>query len=199
MRVEVRARDDAAAAGSRAWLRRSTAAAHARAEASLGLLDPDLTRDGYASALETLHVLHAALEPQLAVAVARRWVAAPLVGPERTADLERDLAALGRRPEATGGELLRLAGADDALAAAYVLGGSTLGAAVLVRSVPAEPSAGARRFLERGASREARACWRAVCREIERCERDRLQRVAATAIVVFDALSARGEVSAVRP
>src|SRR5262249_52510731 len=156
----------------------------ARAEASLGLLDPDLTTDGYADALEALHALHAGLEPRLAAAVEDGWIAPPLVGPRRTPDLERDLAALGRTPDA--GDAVPLNRPEAALAAASVLGGSTLGAAVLVRSVPLDVSAGARRFLERGASREARACWRAVSREIERCDPDRLHRVAATAIVVFD-------------
>jgi heme oxygenase len=196
----VRARDDGAGAttGSRAWLRHATARAHARAEASLALLDADLTTESYADALAALHALHAGLEPQLAAAVADGRIAPRLVGPARTPDLERDLAALGRRPNGSAGRVLRLSDADEALAGAYVLGGSTLGATVLVRSVPTAVSGGARRFLERGASPEARACWRAVSREIERCGPHRLQRVAATANLVFDVLSTRMEVSAVR-
>jgi heme oxygenase len=181
----------------RVWLRQATAGAHARAEASLGLLDPELTAEAYADALAALHGLHAGLEPQLSMAVGQGWIAPALVGPAREGDLRHDLAALDREPPAAP-RATRLDGPGDALAAAYVLGGSTLGATVLIRRVPPAVSSGARRYLEGGASPQARACWRGVSREIERCSPARLREVAATAVAIFDALVAQTEATAVR-
>ena len=118
-------------------LRDATRAHHARAEASLPLMDPALTRADYARVLEALHGFHAPLEARLAP---RPWTTLGLDWDARrkTPLLALDLRALGR----THAEVDALPVCDAlpdtsslarALGCAYVLEGATLGGQLVRR------------------------------------------------------------------
>ena len=118
-------------------LRAGTREHHARAEASLPLMDPALTRDDYARAIAALHGFHAPLEARLA---RQPWARLGLDWDARrkTPLLARDLHALGRTPDAIAAlpvwdALPDTATLARALGAAYVLEGATLGGQLVRR------------------------------------------------------------------
>ena len=119
-----------------ALLKDGTRAQHARAEASLPLLDPALTRADYARVLQALHGFHAPLERALAdVPWARLgldWDAR-----RKTPLLARDLRALGASADAASApECVALPDTSTvarALGSAYVLEGATLGGQLVRR------------------------------------------------------------------
>lgn len=133
-----------------ALLKDGTRAQHARAEASLPLLDPALTRADYARVLQALHGFHAPLERALAVVPWARlgldWDAR-----RKTPLLARDLRALDHSADlAMPPECVALPDTSTvarALGSAYVLEGATLGGQLvrrhLARTLGLGPDSGA--------------------------------------------------------
>lgn len=152
-----------------ATLRDATAAHHARAEALVPVLAPDLTLEGYASVLARFHDVYASLEGALADvgawpggfdAAARRKL--PL--------LERDLAWLHARGVVPApmrrSPLHATAVAPDlatAIGTLYVLEGATLGGQVILRRLAPRlgisPETGASFYAGYGA--DTGAMWKA--------------------------------------
>jgi heme oxygenase (biliverdin-IX-beta and delta-forming) len=115
-------------------LRAATAAAHARLDDLLSTLDLGHPA-GYAAFLLSQAPAVAAVERALDEAGAARWLD-DWPGRRRWPALVQDLAALGLAPPpAAPGPVL--SGEAEVLGAAYVLEGSRLGGALLLRSVPA--------------------------------------------------------------
>ena len=149
--VSARGPCDRAPSMIHALLKDGTRAQHARAEASLPLLDPALTRADYARVVTALHGFHAPLERELA---AVPWARLDLDWDARrkTPLLARDLRALRR----TSGDVVALPACDRlpdastlarALGCAYVLEGATLGGQLvrrhLARTLGLGPDTGA--------------------------------------------------------
>jgi heme oxygenase (biliverdin-IX-beta and delta-forming) len=118
-------------------LRTRTREHHARAEASLPLMDPALTRADYVRVLEALHGFHAPLEAALShlpwTRLGLDWDAR-----RKTPLLARDLRALGHSPHAIAelsvcDVLPDTSSMARALGAAYVLEGATLGGQLVRR------------------------------------------------------------------
>jgi heme oxygenase len=123
----------------RELLKEGTRTHHARAEASLPLMDEALTRERYVHTLARLHGFYAPLEERLARA---DWSAVPLAWERRRKSplLADDLRALGW----TDGQLARLPRCDRLpdvrttarlLGCLYVLEGATLGGQLVRRHV----------------------------------------------------------------
>jgi heme oxygenase len=119
-------------------LKSETRPHHERAERTVRLLEPGLTREDYRRHLEALHGLFAPLEAALArllpelppaLRAPERWKL-PLLVKDLEA-LGHDATSLARLPRAT--RLPPLTGLPDALGCFYVLEGSTLGGQVLLR------------------------------------------------------------------
>jgi heme oxygenase len=132
-------------------LKLETAADHAAIEEASAILHPRLSLEGYRAYLEDTFGFYQIAEPQLA----RRgvWELLELPAEERykLPLLARDLRALGADPSALcvceAGPEWR--GAAEAIGAAYVLEGSTLGANVISRHIQQRFGAGVpRSFLE---------------------------------------------------
>ncbi|GLC26431.1 biliverdin-producing heme oxygenase [Roseisolibacter agri] len=181
-----------------ALLKDGTRAQHARAEASLPVMDPALTRADYARVLHALHGFHAPLERQLAAVPWDRlgldWDAR-----RKTPLLARDLRALGGAPAdvAVIPACDRLPDASTlarALGCAYVLEGATLGGQLvrrhLARTLGLGPDTGAAYYHAYGD--DVGPMWRtflaglAVAVEREGCPPDELL---AGARDTFDALA----------
>lgn len=146
------------------WLRDQTADAHSAAERAVMRALSPLGEASYGAYLQSVHRLFAALEAPL-------WAACSALVPDAAARgkapwLREDLAAL-ELPETLEPEVVLPAWREplEALGAAYVLEGSTLGGPVLlgrVRAAGALPNGGDRgaRFLTGYGSRNA-AMWQA--------------------------------------
>lgn len=146
-----------------AELKARTRAHHDRIEAAINPMRPELTRDEYAEMLRRFYGFYAAWEDAAGPRFAGEL--RDFFGPRRKVPLlERDLRHLG----ATDAELAALVRCDelpptgtfaDALGAAYVLEGSTLGgqhiARHLGRTLGVTPDAGST-FFTATASRSAR-------------------------------------------
>ncbi len=117
-----------------AQLKAETREAHARAEAALNLLAPDLGRARYVDVLRGLHALYVPLCVEL-----DRWLAghAELDWPARRAAklgaLADDLRALGTPPDTRPAPVPPLPDEAHAWGALYVLEGATLGGQLLRR------------------------------------------------------------------
>ena len=144
-------------------LRAETAQAHARLEDRLDLLQPRPDKARFAHLLKGFYGFHLAWEPAMAA-----HPAGALIGRDRTALLQHDLATLGV-PEAEWASVqpwTKAAGLaaepQAALGSAYVVEGSTLGGQLIARALvdaPWRPTAGLRYFDPYG--RETGARWRA--------------------------------------
>jgi heme oxygenase len=116
-------------------LKRDTADLHRRLESDLGLLEPDLSLDGYRGVLESFFGFYAPLE----VALARLVAGAPSLGfplRARTALIDGDLRSLGLSREEIAGlprcaELPRLSCPEELAGCLYVLEGACLGGQVI--------------------------------------------------------------------
>ncbi len=123
-------------------LRTATAEDHARVEAALDLLGPDLDRDRLVRAMTALHGFWCAAEDGLAGWAARHPDDAARVdwpGRRRAPLYAADLRALGAPPAAEGPTLPEVRTTDGALGRLYVLEGSTLGGAVIDRHLAGLP------------------------------------------------------------
>ncbi len=113
-------------------LREQTRAAHERAEATLPLLDPALSRARYRQILAAFWGFHAALEPRLR---AVEGLGLDVEARRKLPLLESDLRALGgdaaHLPVAH--DVPRVDGVAEALGVMYVLEGATLGGRVISR------------------------------------------------------------------
>lgn len=122
-----------AAASLRADLRARTGPLHQQAEGALALMDPAMSKERYRAVLSVLHAFYAELEPAIA-AHASGWARLGIDMPARRKLhlLEADLASLGARVEKAGAAA-SLPTFPDAVGAAYVVEGATLGGAVIHR------------------------------------------------------------------
>jgi len=123
-----------------ARLKRETAAEHAAIEEATGLMRPEATLGDYRHYLERSHSFYAAVEREL-----QRhdvWDLLGLDAAERTKLplIADDLEALGRAPESVPpcAAPPSLPGLAEALGAAYVLEGATLGGRVISRHLTSE-------------------------------------------------------------
>ena len=150
-----------------ALLKDGTRAQHARAEASLPLLDPALSLADYARVVEALHGFHAPLERRLA-AVPWARIGLDWDARRKTPLLARDLRALGR----TAADVAALPLCEPLpdvttharlLGCAYVLEGATLGGQLvrrhLARSLGLGPATGAAYYHAYGS--DVGPMWRA--------------------------------------
>jgi heme oxygenase len=123
-----------------ARLKRETAAEHAAIEEATGLTRPDATLGDYRHYLERSYGFYQVVERELQRHDA--WGALGLDAHERTKLplIADDLEALGRAPESVQqcAAAPSLPGLAEALGAAYVLEGSTLGGRVISRHLTAE-------------------------------------------------------------
>jgi heme oxygenase len=184
-----------------ATLRDATAASHARAEATVPVLDAALTLAGYASVLARFRDAYATLED--ALADVGEWPDGFDVGARRKLPLlERDLAWLRERGVATppprplatsvaGVARARIAAAIGAL---YVLEGATLGGQVILRRIGARlgvaPGAGASFYAGYGA--ETGTMWKAFAAMANawgEAHRDAWDEVVESARATFDAIT----------
>jgi heme oxygenase (biliverdin-IX-beta and delta-forming) len=168
-------------------LRAATADAHRQLDDGLIVTDPDLTVDAYRQFLVGLYGIVAPLEDHIAVHAPlrdwddrrRAWMLRLDLGP--LADTA-PLCPFTPRP----------ADADEALGAAYVLEGSTLGGVHVAAAVRRSVGSGAptRWFDSHGDQVSAR--WQAFRRELHRhVDTDgNLGAVIAGAVATFDAMSA---------
>jgi heme oxygenase len=169
-------RDDGPAAGPvptwRDALRGRTREAHDALDRALTGPSGRLTgTQDYVRVLRTLHALHAWSEHRL-----RQWAAVSalaaglpddVVLPDRASLYAGDLRALGAEaaaPDAARGQGRRSDAVDEAegLALLYLLGGSSAGARVLLRGLPADVPRAARRGLTDASGPESSRLWRAV-------------------------------------
>ncbi|MGY1814638.1 biliverdin-producing heme oxygenase [Blastococcus sp. SYSU D00820] len=124
-------------------LRSATAAEHQRVEDTLGLMDPEITRDRLVDVLGGMHAFWRAAEDGLD-AWARRCPADAAVldwaRRRRSALFAADLQALGAgADDGARPELPEVPTTDDALGRLYVLEGSTLGGTFIDRHLAALP------------------------------------------------------------
>jgi heme oxygenase len=181
----------------RVLLRDGTRAHHARAEASLPLLDPSLTRDGYRRLLAALHAFHAPLEERLVACDALTALGIDWTQRRKAhllvADL-RQLAAPAHDLAAPSPELPDVRATSAALGALYVVEGATLGGQLvarhLARALGIGPDGGASFFAAYG--ERTGPMWREFVRVLERAEDDGAcepAAVLAAARATFDALA----------
>lgn len=171
-------------------LRTATAAAHAALEDGLALLRPPLERARFIHALQGFHAFHTAWEPRVAALLGE--AAAWLASRRRLALLERDLEALGARPDP--GRRFDLGFLHDRASAwgsLYVVEGSTLGGQVIAKALRRgaawAPAEGLAYFNPHG--RETAAMWRGFCERLDReAPTLRLDAVVAGAEHTFEAL-----------
>lgn len=124
-------------------LRTGTAEEHEDVERTLDLLDPELTPQRLATALERMHGFWQAAEAGLDA-----WAEQHPADADRLAWTRRrrahlfaaDLAALGADASTTTPELPPVAGTDEALGRLYVLEGSTLGGTFIDRHLATLPA-----------------------------------------------------------
>lgn len=158
-----------------AWLREETASAHAAAERAVMHALMPIEEARYGAYLQRVLALYEALEPQL-------WSACGALVPDRSARfkaawLREDLAALGLATGATApAQLPALADPFEALGAAYVVEGSTLGGPVLLARLRAsglllQRDAGGARFLS-GYGAKSSAMWQAFRSALQDAARD---------------------------
>lgn len=145
-------------------LKQETTREHAMAERHVRILDPDATVEMYAKYLRRMLGFHRPMERLFATheALAATGFDAPA---RRKQDLiVADLSAVGFDPEASDCDALPyVEDLADAIGAAYVLEGSTLGGAFILSHLPPSLAAlrgTATRFLE-GYGRNTGAMWRA--------------------------------------
>ncbi|MGE6756631.1 biliverdin-producing heme oxygenase [Corallococcus interemptor] len=119
-------------------LKTETRPHHERTEGVVRLMDAHLTPEGYRRQLEAFHGFYLPVEARLAGPLAALEPALELASRWKTALLEEDLRAMGhdtaslaRLPRASA--LPSLTGLAEALGAAYVLEGSTLGGQLILR------------------------------------------------------------------
>lgn len=170
---------DQAASGSRFALKAATAEAHERIDATYSAFDLS-TLAGYAAFLTAQSAafipVEDALEQAGAEALVPGWTAR-----RRASALRRDLAALGLAVPPVG-SAPAFATEAAVLGGLYVLEGSRLGGAVLLRSVaPGLPKA----FL----APENQSAWRAFTSMLDErlSSRGEIETATAAAISVFDA------------
>ena len=155
-----------------AVLRSSTAAEHERVEETLGLMDPQLTRERLAAVLTLVHGFWLAAEEGLDAWARREPDTAEALAWDRrrrAALFAADLATLGHGTEAPARpELPPVEDTDSALGRMYVLEGSTLGGTFIDRHLATLPelSGGVRlrAFSPYGA--ETGAMWHAFRRAV---------------------------------
>jgi heme oxygenase len=157
------------------WLRERTAAAHASAErAVMGALSP-LEPRRYGAYLQRVLALYEAVEPLL-------WSACGALVPDsasrlKLAWLREDLAALGLAHDPSArAPVPAITDPFEALGAAYVIEGSTLGGPVLLERLRASGlllgrDAGGGRFLS-GYGAENAAMWRAFRSALQNAAHD---------------------------
>lgn len=110
-------------------LKSSTQSEHDSIEASLNLMDPEMTLEKYKSMLSRFYGFYAAVEPEL-----EKFASLPLE--KRAPVLEKDLGFFNISPssiEKLPPSSFSLEKMEDALGMLYVLEGSSLGAQVLSR------------------------------------------------------------------
>lgn len=142
---------------ARAALRSATAEAHARVDATFGAFDLT-SRDGYRAFLLAQAAAFIPVEAALDAAGAAQ-VIADWPSRRRAALLREDLAVLGVQPSPLSEPVF--ATAAQICGATYVLEGSRMGAAMLVRSVPADLPT---RFL---AAPQPPGAWRALLERLD--------------------------------
>jgi heme oxygenase (biliverdin-IX-beta and delta-forming) len=170
-----------------AALRSATRAAHARLDARIDLPRVSTDATAYAALLCGFRSVHAPTERALARCARTAAVVPDWPERRRTGWLDADLAALGVRPPHDAA-VPRIATAGEALGTLYVLEGSTLGGAVIVRGLDA---AFPRRFLASYGARRGRM-WRTFCgylagADVQDAERDAAVVAAAGTFAAFEA------------
>ena len=181
-------------------LRAATAEIHARLDASLGLLDAELTTARYAGVLRGFRAAVGVAEPALAAhaaVLARHGYV--VVERAKAHWLDADLADLGDAaalPVLEGS--YRLDTPAAAFGAAYVLEGATLGGQVIARHVVPllglQPPRGCRYLLSYGEATGGR--WRDTCFSIrtfftaEHARPESLGEAARAAVATFELFSA---------
>lgn len=141
-----------------ALLRAATADAHARIEARLALLDPDLTEHRYVAVLTGMHAFHAPLEPRLRALDAWRG--------DRARWLDEDLGDFGCPRPSPAVDLPAIRDASDAFGCAYVLEGASLGGVVIARGLRGRFGDGGLRFFL-GEGPQVGARWRDFLTRLE--------------------------------
>ena len=174
-------------------LRADTAAAHASLERDLDWEARVGTREGYRGLLARLYGFHAAYEPAIGAALGDE----AFLSPRRRLDAAaRDLAHLGATPAAVAAlpapAPVALSGPAAAMGALYVLEGSTLGGAVIGRTVSRlhgfAPETGLAYYAGRG--RATGPLWIAFRARLEAIAADATARAATrdAANATFDAM-----------
>ncbi|TDR89892.1 biliverdin-producing heme oxygenase [Enterovirga rhinocerotis] len=170
-------------------LKTETRAAHDSIEAAFDMQSGLVSREAYGGLLRSLHSFHAGYET-----AAQPYLEGTPFGtfPGRSLRLARDLAALGVEPgpEATSIVLVDLA---DALGAAYVIEGSTLGGLVIAREVEKRLGLDAEtgNAFFSGEGKDTMRRWRAFCAALdERSDPAHDDRVIASADRTFAAMQA---------
>lgn len=170
-------------------LRSATAASHAALEDAalmVAFSAAGASADVHAAYLSRQWALHQAIEPEL-----RRWFDAGFarLRLHKSDWLLQDLAALGCDIEPARIAWPAPRSRAEALGAAYVLEGATLGTRQIVKSLPPEhPGRGpAGRFL-RGYDVDTGACWKAFLALLEGVDATEWPAVVAGADATFDAV-----------
>lgn len=177
----------------RGRLRSDTASAHGRLEAAVDLLGAAASRGRYIAFLRALAAVHPPIEARLQNFRTYREAVPDARERLRAHWLESDLEALG--VSAPAPIPASLGDLSEALGAAYVFEGSTLGGRILSREIPAKlgvPSI-ATRYVD-GYGDHTAARWRAFLDCLSRAEPQvDVERAVATARRVFDLLRVRFE------
>jgi heme oxygenase len=156
-----------------AHLRMHTRAAHKSIEtapALARLMASDLRRTEYESALIAMHAFHAAIEPEIALALEGLPHAQSLLDGKRLRALSDDLAFLAAAPSQSRPDPIALPGTSQALGALYVIEGASLGGRVIARhiaeSLALAPGAGAS-FYGGLSADAARLRWAKLCEVLD--------------------------------
>lgn len=144
-------------------LKQETTQQHAAAERHVRILDPDATRSAYVKYLTRMLGFHRPMERVFASHERLNTTGFDANARQKQHLIAADLAALGVDAPANDCDALPdVADLADAIGAAYVLEGSTLGGAFILKHLPPSLAAlrgSATRFLE-GYGRETGRMWR---------------------------------------
>jgi len=183
-------------------LREETAAAHAAVERVAGLPDGVTCRETYRAALAAFARAIVPLERAIAQEPGLAAYGIDAAARARAPALLTDLARLGAQPPAAGAEV-GLRGTGAVLGALYVIEGSTLGGALVLRAIEeriGRDIADARAFLG-GRGAEAGALWGAFRAALDRFGEERPDEQAdavAGATTAFDLFIAAFEAERAR-
>ena len=177
-------------------LRDATRLAHARIEAALPVLDPELSRGSYTRVIQAFYGFYAPLEPCLALALPAEGAALALEQRAKVPLLVTDLIALGRTPSEVDvlpqcRRLPGVASASHAIGVLYVFEGATLGGQIIRKHLRArldiDPSSGAAFFS--GYLDATRAMWMQFVDHVERSSSLVLDEAVVAAVDTFETLT----------